>query len=70
MALRSFFHSGLVAFEELIKHTYFLDLPLLLGTTSVCFLKLCDLLIIERDRRTPVPLFTDEVIPRRWLMTT
>src|SRR2546426_6942055 len=33
--------------------------PLLLGTTSVCPLKLADLLIIEWDRRTAMPLFTD-----------
>src|SRR5262245_19057460 len=43
---------------------------LLLRTTKVCMLELCDLLIIEWDRSTPVSLFTHEVIPRRWLMTT
>ena len=43
---------------------------LLLHTAKVRMLELCDLLIIERDRSTPVPLFTHEVEPRRWLMTT
>jgi hypothetical protein len=33
-------------------------------------LELCDLSIIERDRSTPLTLLTDEVKPRRWLMTT
>jgi hypothetical protein len=44
--------------------------PLLLGTTRVCPLKLGDLLIIERDRSTTVPFFTDKVEPGRRLMTT
>jgi hypothetical protein len=44
--------------------------PLFLRTAKVCLLNLCDLLIIERDRSTPVSLFTDEIKLRRWLMTT
>src|SRR6185312_16648350 len=44
--------------------------PLLRSTAKVCLLNLCDLLIIERDRGATMPLLTDEVISRRWLMTT
>jgi hypothetical protein len=45
-------------------------IPLLLGATKVCSLKHANLLIIERDRSTTVPLFTHEVEPSRRLMTT
>ncbi len=46
------------------------NLRLLLRATKVCLLNLGDLLIIERDRSTAVPLFADEVKSRRRLMTT
>src|SRR2546422_10640380 len=43
---------------------------LLLDATSVRPLKLADLLVIERDRSAPVPLFAHEVEPGRRLMAT
>src|SRR6478752_875070 len=43
---------------------------LLFHTTSVCPLKLPDLLIVDRERSTTVPLFTHEIELRRRLMTT
>src|SRR5215475_12375613 len=42
---------------------------LLLPTAKVCLLKLCDLLIIDRERSTAVALFTHEVELCRRLMT-
>src|SRR6478736_6062982 len=44
-------------------------LQLLLRTAKVCLLKLCDLLIVDRERSTAVALFTHEVELRRRLMT-
>jgi len=38
--------------------------PLLLRTAKVCLLKLCNFLIIDRKRSTPMAFFTDEVKPR------
>src|SRR2546425_2201250 len=58
-------HHEKVACPRSPVHTH----PLHLGTTSVCPLKLADLLIIEWDRRTAMPLFTHEVEPSRRLMT-
>lgn len=49
---------------------WFIPIPLLPGTTKVCPLELGDLLIIERDRRTGVPLFTHKIEHSRRLMTT
>jgi hypothetical protein len=43
--------------------------PLLLRTAKVRLLKLCNFLIIDRKRCTPVTFFTDEVKLLRWLMT-
>src|SRR5215471_2515704 len=42
---------------------------LLLLTAKVCLLKLCNLLIIDRERSTAVALFTHEVELCRRLMT-
>src|SRR6476659_3404448 len=45
-------------------------MTLLLRTAKVCLLKLCDLLIVDRERSTAVTLLAHEVELRRRLMTT